>query len=505
MKKTKLIALLLTLLVVLSLKNSFAQNTTFKLSDYKNPNYFYQTLGLNFGLSNSFYSTKNTGTENSSNKYFNFNSTTGGAYSRYINSPKTQGDLFINLHAGVGSGKSNSNSTYNNTYYPFDSKGNSFSHNEGLSLAGLHRFYNPKQNFIEIDGSLTLSNYYSSSNDKRFLADTAYSSQENKHKDFGNSIAGSFLIGKGRIEQVQDAQMAMYLFDDLYKLNREKRSLSDQDVNELAQLITRLKYKRFFDDRLRKIAEITAIDSLMQKNGIISNADAAYFTSLTDNWNYSNNPRRDNGHRLYTGIEANFGYIYQSYYQRKIIPDDLTDENINKFKWAGMFLVLGYSYEKPTSRKWQNSASVKGGFGIHQLNENATFRNDPNTEAGMKLYTQSFPSAYLSGSYGFGYYPTSRTWMTFNWQLDCTWDKIKGGQTKSEIKDSENVILTTTGPQLNAYYFLSEKLRLNFSFSGQFRFDNYKYTSDLPAGSPEKSTLKDWTQTMNASLTYSLF
>ena len=73
------------------------------------------------------------------------------------------------------------------------------------------------------------------------------------------------------------------------------------------------------------------------------------------------------------------------------------------------------------------------------------------------------------------------------------------------MKDSENDIFTTTGPQLNAYYFLSEKLRLGFSFEGQFRFDNYKYTSDLPAGSPDKSTQKYWSQYMNASLTYSLF
>jgi hypothetical protein len=501
MKKMNLIALLLASLVLFSVKTSIAQNTTFKISDYKNPDYFYQTLDLNFRLGNSLSGSKNAGAYNSSEKSFSFNSNAGGAYSRYLNSAKAQGDLSINLNASLNSGSDNSNSTT----YPYDYKGNSFSHSEGLNLVGLHRFYNQKQNFIEINGSLSISNWYNSSDDKRFFADTANSSQEYSDKGFKNSIAGSFLIGKGRIEQVQDAQMAMYLLDDLYKLNREKRALSDQDVNNLAQLITRLKYKRFFDYRLRKIAEITAIDSLMQKNGIISSADAAYFTSLNDNWNYANNPRRDNGHRLYTGLEANFGYNYQSYYQRNIIPDDLTVENTNKYKSAGLFMVLGYTYEKPTSRIWQNSVSVEGGFGIHQRNENVTFRNDPNPEIETKLYTQSFPSAYLSGNYGFGYYPTSRTWMTFNWQLNCSWDKNKEGETKSEMKDSENDIFTTTGPQLNAYYYLSEKLRLSFSFNGQFRFDNYKYTSDLPAGSPDKSTTKYWSQYMNASLTYSLF
>jgi hypothetical protein len=502
MKKINLIALLLISMVVFSLKSSVAQNTTFKLSDYKNPKYFYQTLNLDFGLGNILSGQKFTGTDNSSAKNFNFNSYAGVIYSRYINSPKAQGDLSVNLNAGVGS--FNSNSNYSEPYN-MESKNNSFSHDEDLNMAGLHRFYNQKQNFIEINGSLSLSNSYNSGNEKNYTAGTATSDQESKSKNFRNSIAGSFLIGKGRIEQVQDAQMAMYLLDDLYRLNREKRSVSDQDVNNLAQLITRLKYKRFFDYRLRKIAEITAIDSLMQINGIISSVDAAYFTSLNDNWNYANNPRRDNGQRLYTGLEANFGYTYQNSYQRNTIPADLTVENTNKHKSAGLFMVLGYSYEKPTSRKWQNSSSIEGGFGIHQHNENRTFRYDPNPETNTKLYTQSFPSAYLSGNFGFGYYPTSRTWMTFNWRLNCSWDKNKEGQTKSELKDSENDIFTTTGPQLNAYYFLSEKLRLSFSFNGQFRFDNYKYTSDIPAGSPDKSTQKYWTQTMNASLTYSMF
>lgn len=503
MKKTNLISLLLATLFLFSVKSSVAQNTTFKLWDYKNPDYLYQSLDLNFGLDNSLSGNLKKGAYNSSGKSFSFSSNAGAAYSRYTNSAKAQGDLSINLKLEVGSRKNNS--TYNSDSYNSEVKSNSFGHNESLNLSGLHRFYNQKQNFIEVNGALSLYNSYNNSNDNQFVFDTASSTRESRFVNFRNTISGSFLIGKGRIEQVQDAQTAMYLLDDLYTLNRQKRDMSDQDVNDLAQLITKLKYKRFFDYRLRKIAEITAIDSLMQINGIISSADAAYYTSLTDNWNYANNPRRDNGHRIYTGLEANFGYIYQSDYQTNTIPVIFINDRTNKDKSAGLFLILGYSYEKPTSRKWQNSANVEGGFGIRQHNENGTLRYDPNPETDTKLYTQSFPSAYLSGNYGFGYYPTSRTWMTFNWLLNCTWDKNKEGQTKSEMKDSQNDIFTTTGPQLNAYYFLSEKLRLSFSFNGQFRFNNSKFTSDLPAGSPEKSAIKYWSQYMSASLSYSMF
>ena len=128
MKKIKLIALRLVSMVLLSAKSSDAQNTTYKLSDYKNPNYLYQSLDLNFGLSNGLSGNKYAGTNNSSARYFNFNSQAGGAYSRYINSEKTQGDLSVNLYAGVGTG--NNNSKYYYDTYNSEDKSNSSGHSE---------------------------------------------------------------------------------------------------------------------------------------------------------------------------------------------------------------------------------------------------------------------------------------------------------------------------------------------------------------------------------------
>jgi len=502
MKTLNLIALLLATMVLFSVKTSVAQNTTFKLSDYKNPDYLYQSLNFNFGLNNTLYGYSDKGnTENSYNS-FSLNSQASAVYNRYLNSSKAQSNLSISFNAGFGSGTSNAKYAYN-AYDEITNK--SFNHNERLDISGLHRFYNQKNNFIEVNGSLVLDNQVNNSNDKASFAGTVIRSEERSQNYFQNSINGSFLIGKGRIEQVQDARMALYLLDDLYKLNREKRMISDEDVNELSQLITRLKYKRFFDDRLRKIAEITAIDSLMQKKGIISAADATYFTSLNDNWEYSNNPIRGTGHRLYTGLEASFGYNYQNAFLNYLIPDKLISETAVKYTNTGLFLVLGYAYEKPTSRKWQNSASIKGEIGIHQHFENQTVKNEPDPETETKLYNETNPSLNLHGEYGFGYYPTSRTWLTLSWRLNTGWDKKMEGGSKAEKEDLLNNFYAYTGPQLYASYYLSEKLRLSFSYNGQFNFDNYKYTIDIPEGSVDNETGKYWNQSVNAALTYSLF
>jgi len=498
-----LIALLFTSLVLFSVTTSVAQNTTFKLSDYKNPNYLYQSLDLNFGLDSYLSGYNYDGHQDNKDNSFVLNTRAGAVYNRYVSSPKAQGDLHVYFNAGIGSGKYNSKITYDTYNSENDTKLSN--HTERLNLVGLHRFYNQKQNFIEINGELTVSNTGNSGTDKSYLSGTANASQETKVKDFDNSIRGTFLIGKGRIEQVQDARVALYLLDDLTTLNREKRPVSDEDVNDLSQLITRMKYKRFFDDRLRKIAEITAIDSFMQQKGIVSNANATYFTSLNDNWAYANNPIRENGHRLFTGLEASFGYSYHYEYLKSGIPADLIRETTNKDKMAELIMVLGYSYEKPTSRRWQNFANIKGTAGIHQYYQNHISRTDPTPETETNLYTEAAPAIKLTGDCGFGYYPNSRTWLSFRWWLNSSWEKKMEGATKAEKTDLQNNFNINTGPQLYAYYYLSEKLRLSFSYNGQFNFDNYKYTSDIPEGSVDKATRTFWNQSAYAALTYSLF
>ena len=103
MKKIRLIALLLIALVVLSAKSSVAQDSTFKLSDYKNPNYFYQTLDLNFILNSSSDGNKN---DNTSDYYltnrYSLSSNAKAHYSSYANSNKSQSEFGATLYGSVG-------------------------------------------------------------------------------------------------------------------------------------------------------------------------------------------------------------------------------------------------------------------------------------------------------------------------------------------------------------------------------------------------------------------
>jgi hypothetical protein len=499
MKSACLITTIVMLLSILIVRTSKAQDTTFRLSDYKNPNYFYQTLDLNFGLSSGLMLNQSKATDKYASNNFSLNSNAGAIYSLYINSPITQTELRASFNGGLGS------MVYHNKFESLktESNSNSFNHSEYLNIEGLKRFYNAKQNYFEVNGLISGNDNIISMDETDKYSDTIFSKYTRDDKRYNLNVSGEILIGKGRIEQVQDARMAMYLVDGLLKLNRLKRVASNEDVLALAIEITRLKYMRFFDNRLRKIAEITAIDSFLQKNGIAGTTDAAYFTSLNDNWDYSNNPVRNSGRRFFTGIQADYAYSYDSQSSDDIVPDGIPVSNIIKRQNAGAFIVAGVTCEKPTSLKWQKSSNLKVGIGFRQTTIH--FDLDNVGENPLPQYTGAVPSLKLTGNYGFGYYPNSRTWATFDWWILSGWDKEMKGTSKQEKKDFQNSFYTYTGPQFNAYYYLSEKLRLSLTFNGAFRIDSHNYTYEVIEGNPDKYTSSILNYQLTAALTYSLF
>jgi hypothetical protein len=501
MKSTCIIAPIMMLISMLALETLKAQDSTFRLSDYKNPNYLYQTLDLNLGFNSVFtfdnYANSEADSRNKTS-LFSLNSGAGAVYSFYKNSPKTQAEKHISLDAGIGSSSYTTKQENND----FEYKSGSFSHAENLYLMGLRRSYNEKKQYFEVNGTMSALYNGLSNHNEALNSGTINLEQESNQKNLNLNLTGAFLVGTGRIEQVQDARLAMFILEDLQTLNRANKVATDEDVLALAREITLLKYKRFFDNRLRKIAEITAIDAFLQKNGISGTTDAAYFTSLNDNWDFANNPIRNSGKRLFTGLEANYSYLYKNTVDESIVPDNEPNEYKLNQANGGFYLVAGFISEKPKSLTWQNSSSVKIGVGMQSRVET---ENEPDMEDETKYYMWTKPTVKLTADYGFGYYPNSRTWLTFKWRLLSGWDKEMDGDSKDNLEDLQNIFYTYTGPQINAYYYLSEKLRLSLAFHGEFIINKTDYTYEVIEGNPENVSSAWWNQQINAALTYSLF
>lgn len=477
-----------------------AQYETFRLSDYKNPDYLYQSLMLNFAFNNELNFFNNSYLSDMNYNDFSLGLNVGGDYLRFSNSLKRQSDLRISLNTGINySSSGNTNSEPVQEY-----KSNDVMHAEQLRIDLAERFYNQKRNYFEVNMKLN-SNYDANSRDTENETDTTRYSSEYNRKNFRNSVSASLLVGKGRIEQVQDARLALYLLDDLHRLNRDKRVATDEEVIELAKLITTLKNKRFFDDRLRKIAEITAIDSFMQKKGIAGVKDAGYFTSLNDNWIYANNPARYSGYRAFTGVEANLLFTNINTQTEILEPSLKHIKSINTETKTGLFFVAGIRSEKPLNISWQKSVGIKGRLGMKQEFNSLEEFETAVTDTTTKIYRESIPSIGIQADWGYGFYPNSRTWLEFDWSLVGEMNKRKEGTSKDDKTDLRNDIYLYTGPDLSAYYYISEKIRLSLNFNGRFSLNDTEYTGyNIPDDENRWKTIR-WSQHITASLNYSLF
>lgn len=495
MKNILPIALLLLTTMIFSEKTTQAQTENFKLSDYKNPDYLYQSLDIDFYFSNGFTILNN---EISENRFY-LRSSAGGDYLRYLNTAKRQAETSLELGAGFFISNQNTETELNDK-----TKYKSFNHGESLQFSTNQRFYNTKQQYFGTSVSLSSGLRGQKENKETtgsIIPDDSYIS---KNKDFLNSINAGIYIGKGRIEQVQDAQMAIYLLNDLQLLNRKNRDVSDEEVLELASLITKLKYKRFFDSRLRRIAEITAVDSFMQANQIAGKTDAMYFTSLYDNWAYANNPIRQSGYRGYFGLEGNLSLRNATSLRESDIIDvnNPAYDNHDKLTGTGAFVVAGYLYEKPISLKWQKSAQVRAGFGMsRESNE----MKDRLTDLTTKYYAEFFPSINLIADYGYGFYPNTRTWATFNWTLQADWNKLMTGETEATKTDLQKNFLARTGPEASLYYYISPKLRLSADFSSLLNISQLELLREDVNESDRKRNSTRWNQGLTATLSYSIF
>ncbi len=233
--------------------------------------------------------------------------------------------------------------------------------------------------------------------------------------------------------------------------------------------------------------------------------DAGYFTSLNDNWIYANNPARYSGYRVFTGIEANLLYNNENTQSEVIEPSSEPVKSTDIRTETGLFLVAGIKSEKPLNLLWQRSAEIKGRFGMKQEFNSLEEFETAITDTTTKMYSESIPSIHLTADWGYGFYPNSRTWLVFNWELNGGYNQREQGTTKEDKTSLQNDFYLFTGPDLTAYYYISEKIRLSLNINGQFSLENTEYTGDNVPDVENKYKNVQWGHSIMASLNYSLF
>ncbi len=238
-------------------------------------------------------------------------------------------------------------------------------------------------------------------------------------------------IGKGRLEDVSNAQMVLFILEDLRDAGKIKKEISAEIANNFTDFITQLYNMRIFDGRIRRMYELEQIDSFMRANKMLSAYDIKTYNIINDNWGFALQPnsvdayyarsgslliansfsnlsdrlnkdgilnqgRRYNGTRLYARL---LPVLRDSSHNTK--ADTLPEKILNR--GAGAAVEIGVIDSKPISLKFQRNRSA-----FLNIGDNFNRRYERHDTAITKMNSNAM-SATIGGNIGFGYYPNSRT------------------------------------------------------------------------------------------------
>lgn len=255
----------------------------------------------------------------------------------------------------------------------------------------------------------------------------------NKNLNANLNIGLSAAVGKGRLEYVEDAQMALFILEDLKRNNLlAVQQVDKQTAYNFAALITEVRNKRVFDFRRRRMYELEQVDSFLRVNKLIKNSDIKVFNVINDNWafavqaayrqsssssftneqipeNIITQPMRFSGFRRY--IRAGAGPIF-----RKTKNETETSKSTLDAFSPYADVTAGIEKHIPVNLKWQK---------IIEASLRTVYIMDRNTVNGTKTNNNTL-SHTLNASYGLGYYPNTRTAVSFLGVVNSYYSKNNG-------------------------------------------------------------------------------
>ncbi|WP_132053249.1 hypothetical protein [Pseudocnuella soli] len=281
-------------------------------------------------------------------------------------------------------------------------------------------------------------------------------------------LAGSVTLGfgRGRIELVQDAQMALFILNDLQQQGLLQRPADEQTALKLAQVITAINNRRVFDSRRRRIYELTTIHDFLQREGLTGSGDIRVFTTINDNWALAFNPTRASGTRWYVNVTPGASWLRVV---QKSTVDQKDSEAFRNNNGYNLKPVLGFSRHVPVSLKWQRNMGASASYTRNGLRIKQTATNTPEQTVNDES------SVYHADLfYEIGYYPNNRTIVTGGFNMTGTWNLLGGDNLARSITSIK------PGLYLNGDYFISYNTRLSFQTGASYEH----YQQKMEDGSP---------------------
>ncbi|MFY9152981.1 MAG: hypothetical protein WAO52_13260 [Prolixibacteraceae bacterium] len=423
---------LIMLCILCASFNGMAQDKDFDLSKYKFPDYKRHQLDFNFNSRGS----------NTSWSDYVFDS---DGVKQNIDYQNSSGNSYLNLlYTTVRSTRIRveniSSYVDGSTYFSksVDETGTKKFNNQSINLgfSAIERYYLKENSwFVEVNPNFDFSLW--AANDKNQTTDKFQSSGNNFSINLG--IGG----GIGRIEDVTEFWQAYYILEGLKKHGLLDRNPSLKDVTDLATLASQLKSKRFFDFRIKKMEEMTSLDSMMRQSGFIEHSDIAYFNIMNDYWSFANVSNRSSGKILKVMVTPMVSHRFDNPY---------FDENRTQ---NSTYLNSGLYFQcaKQINLFWERN-----------FNFNLTNKSTIDTDE-TSFY--KLPKNYLklNSTFGYSFYPNFRT-------IVRTYLNYNAKQYSHSLNQSNTEYLKSwsTNLSLNAQvnYYISPQLTVQGNFAANY-------------------------------------
>lgn len=439
--KTKLFSLCFLLL---STGAAFAQPDSLDIAEFKLPDIKRHQLDFTFDLDGEHHSDSYSNFAEGHSKQnlseFSIDPAFKASYSFDFNSDRRQSSAFVNSDLNFSSTRRKDMNRI--TYRRLSYKG---------TAGFMNRYYFKSRFFLETN--IYVSYYESNLNNKTEIlsGDSTFNSSRYNYRTSHFKLP--IKIGYGRIEPVSDAAHALYIYKALRESDRTTGNFESRDkIYKLAELSAELKNKRFFDERLRRIYELEAIDSFLTTEKLVKENDIQYYTALQDMWDYGGLYARYSGSRISLGFDP-------YYFNMKTSHENMSDTSSFYMITEEAALTAEYDWQKPVNFKWQQGLSADVMYVFREIQEGSTSSDTSN----YKL-----PHLNIRLTEDLSYYPNTRT--EFRAGIGGTFIQY------TDRSNSENGIMGRNDTELHASFSLDG----NYYISRRFRLSlNYEVYYDL--------------------------
>jgi len=243
----------------------------------------------------------------------------------------------------------------------------------GLRTNIENRFFFQPKRFFEVEANLLFD-----------YNPDYYSAGENRNEIILD-LNVSPKIGFGRTELVTDAWHAVAIVEELQKAGCLNKVLSSEEMNSLAQEISRLKNYRNVDLRLESIYEFEALVKHFIDNGYVDSDQYRFFALLDDFYDFEGFRTRLHGSQFKAGVDLGYEYTNNDFSSSR-------SQTLNTYS-----LVFEYENYKAISTDWQFDQNYRLNGGLWTFSPFRTELSDTNEFAELAI------------SYTLGYYLSLRT------------------------------------------------------------------------------------------------